>query len=104
MIKVFVSKEEIKIMGHSDYSMTQEDIVCSSASSIFITTVNAIWRFNEKAIIYKHYEDKNDDSLDYSLIIINDYDEITTKLLDNMIDLLKELSKKYPKDIIVKER
>ena len=104
MIKVLVSKEEIKIIGHSDYNLTGEDIVCSSASSIFITTVNAILSFDKKALDYKHYEDLKDDNNDYSLIKIYKHDEITNKLIDNMLDLFQELSQKYPKDIIVKEK
>lgn len=104
MIKVYVSKDEVKICGHSDYEEIGKDIVCSAASSIFITTVNAILKFDNNSISYEHNEDIKNDSNDFSLIKIRKHDEITEKLVNNMVDLLKELSRKYPKDINVKER
>ena len=104
MIKVEVSKNQIKISGHSDYEEFGKDIVCSAASSIFITTVNAIMKINNDSIQYEHKEDINNDNNDYSLINILKHNQVTDKLILNMIDLLKELSMKYPKDIIVKER
>ena len=47
MIKVKVLKEndfykEIIITGHANYDSYGKDIVCSSVSSIVVTTVNAI--------------------------------------------------------------
>ncbi len=104
MIKVFVSKEEIKISGHSDYAELGKDIVCSAVSSIFITSVNAILRIDSDSVVYEHKEDIKNDNNDYSLIKIRKHDRITTILIDNMLDLLKELSIKYPNDIIIKER
>ena len=103
MIKVVVSKEKIKISGHSDYEELGKDIVCSAASSIFTTTVNAVLKFDKDSISYEHKEDIKDDNNDYSMIKILKDDRITNILIDNMIDLLKDLSKQYPKDIIVKE-
>ena len=103
MIKVVVSKDKIKIDGHSSYGEFGKDIVCSAASSIFITTVNAILRFDENSIAYERSEDIKNDNNDYSMIQILKHDRITSELINNMIDLLKDLSKQYPKDIIVKE-
>ncbi len=103
MIKVVKEKEKIKITGHSDYAIEGQDIVCSSTSSIFITTVNAILKFNDKALTYNKYTDSKNDSNDYSEIIIHDNSDITNKLIDNMMELFYDLSKQYPKDIIVKE-
>ncbi len=97
MIKVLKLEDEIKLTGHSDYDELGKDIVCSAVSSIMITTVNAISKFNKKAISYKR-------SNDTSIIKINEKDNITLNLIDNMMELLVELSKKYPKNIIVKER
>lgn len=97
MIKVFKLEDEIKLTGHSDYDTLGKDIVCSAVSSIMTTTVNAILKFNSEAISYKRYSDT-------SIIKINEKDNITMNLIDNMMELLKELSEKYPKNIIVKER
>ena len=97
MIKVFRSNDEIKLTGHSDYDTLGKDIVCSAVSSIMITTVNAILKFDERAISYRRYSDE-------SQIKINKKDKITLLLIDNMMEMLLELSKKYPENIIVKER
>ena len=56
MIKVKVLKEnnfykEITITGHANYDTYGKDIVCSSVSSIVITTVNAIISLNKDIII-----------------------------------------------------
>ena len=96
MIKVFVSKEKIEIHGHSGYDVIGKDIVCSAVSSIVTTTINGILSINNDALKYSY---KND----IMTISINKKDDITIKLIDNMIDLLKSLSKDYPKNIIVKE-
>ena len=97
MIKVFKEKDSIKIVGHSNYDTLGKDIVCSAVSSIMITTVNAISKFNSKAISYERKKDT-------SKIIIISKDDITINLIDNMMELLNDLSKQYPKNIIVKER
>ena len=104
MIKVSVSQDEVKMCGHSDYEEIGKDIVCSAASSIMITTVNAILKIKPSSINYYRHEDTKNVSNDYSLIRIVEHDDIVDKLIENMIDLLKDLSKKYPKDINVKER
>jgi len=98
MIKVIVEKEKINIIGHSDYDDLGKDIVCSAVSSILVTTVNAIYKLSEKSISYIR-----DDENNMSTIIIKKKDEITSKLLENMIELLKSLEKDYPKNINVKE-
>ncbi len=94
MIKVQIKSSSIAIKGHSGYAESGFDIVCSSVSSIVITTVNAIITFNEDAIKYKKKE---------GLVIIDimKKDETTIKLLDNMINLLEELASDYPKNVKV---
>ena len=57
MIKIKVLKEndfykEISITGHANYDTYGKDIVCSSVSSIVITTVNAIISLDKDAINY----------------------------------------------------
>ena len=92
MIKVKVWKKNISILGHADYADYGEDIVCASASSIVICSVEAIANFNIKAIDVKQSENKTE-------IFINSEDNITKKLVNNMLNCLKELEKKYPKNI-----
>ena len=96
MIKVYVSNEKIEIHGHSGYDVVGKDIVCSAVSSIVTTTINGILSINNDALKYSY----NNDIM--TIEIIN-RDDITDKLINNMIDLLKDLSKDYPKNIIVKE-
>ncbi len=96
MIKVLVSKKKIEIKGHSNYDTLGKDIVCSAVSSIVTTTINGIISINETAINYKYQDDT-------MVISVLKDDEITYKLLNNMIDLLKSLAKDYPKNINVKE-
>lgn len=92
MIKVKVGKKNISILGHAGYAEYGEDIVCASISSIVICSVEAIANFNINAIDIKQTKDKLD-------IIINSEDDTTTKLINNMLNCLKELEKKYPKNI-----
>ena len=96
MIKVFVSKEKIELHGHSGYDIVGKDIVCSAVSSIVTTTINGILSINSDALKYSY---KND----VMTIEILNRDNVTDKLINNMIDLLKDLSRDYPKNIIVKE-
>jgi len=96
MIKVLKKENIIEIVGHSNYDNLGKDIVCSAVSSIVTTTINGIISIDEKAISYNYKNDK--------MTISNlKKDEITDKLLNNMIDLLKSLAKDYPKNINVKE-
>jgi len=94
MIKVLKEMDKITISGHANYSETN-DIVCASVSSIMYTTVNAILNINDKAI---SFEDDNSKCT----IIVNNHDDITDKLLDNMLMLLDELKDKYPSNIEIK--
>ncbi len=95
MIKVKVeekNKEVNKVMitGHALYDDYGKDIVCASVSSIVITTVNAILRIEKDAIFV---EEKP------FVIEVKKSTEITKKLIENMISLLKELERDYPKNI-----
>ena len=95
MIKINISKDEITIKGHSGYSEAGSDIVCASVSSILITTVNALLSIDEDCVSYK-------ESDGYLNLKINKHDEVIDKLIDNMINLLKELEKQYKKNIEIR--
>lgn len=97
MIKIDVKKksdliEKVTIQGHSGYSESGSDIVCASVSSISITSVNAILKFDENAIFYKQDEG-------FLEIEVNKHDKTIDLLLENMIELLEELASNYSKYI-----
>ena len=94
-IKVLKENEKvinIEIKGHTNYENIGKDIVCASISSIVTTTVNAIIRINEEAILY-------DIKDGYMNIQILNHDKYIDILITNMIDLLKELTNNYPKNV-----
>ena len=96
MIKVNIKAKDgninsIKISGHAGYDVSGKDIVCAAVSSITITTINALIRLDENAIDYV----QNDDLT----VIVKKHDEVTSVLIQNMIDLLQELEKDYKKNI-----
>lgn len=92
MIKIKVGKKNISILGHANYDDYGKDIVCASVSSIVICSVEAISQFDINAVDIKQSNDKLE-------IIINKEDNTTQKLINNMLNCLKELEKKYPKNI-----
>ena len=86
---------EITMEGHAMYDVHGKDIVCASASSILITTVNAIHSFDNDAITVNQ---KN-----MVTITIKKHDSVTDGLINNMITLLKDLEKQYKKNIKINE-
>ena len=96
MIKVLRSKKNISITGHAMYDDFGKDIVCSAVSSIVITSLNGILSINPSALIYNNSKDGLE-------IEIKSFDDITLKLIDKMMELLKKVSNDYPKNIQVKE-
>ena len=99
MIKVNYTKEndyykKIEVLGHALYDDLVKDIVFSAVSSITTTSVNAVIRLNEKTIKYMI-------SSKGLVIDILEEDYVTNTLMDNMINLLKELETDYPKNISV---
>lgn len=100
MIKAYFKKDNniitnIRIEGHAMYDDYGKDIVCAGVSTSLIVTVNAILKFDKEAIKY-------DNNGVFTLENIKK-DEITNKLLDNLLDSLKELSSTYKDNINVKE-
>ena len=92
MIKVEVTKKDISITGHAMYDDYGKDIVCAAVSSIVMTSVEGIASIKEDAIDVKEQKEK-------LTITINSQDDVTTKLINTMLNLLNELQKKYPKNI-----
>ena len=97
MIKIKVTKDIISILGHANYDDYGKDIVCSAVSSIVMCSIEAIATFDETAINVKETKDRLD-------ILINKTDDITSKLINNMLKCLKEIEKQYPKNIQINDR
>ena len=97
MIKVncVVSKdliEKISIKGHADYDTLGKDIVCAAVSSIVTTTINNIIALEENTIKYDTKEGN------VCITVLRNSD-VTNKLLNVLIDMLKELATDYPQNI-----
>jgi len=91
MIKVVYSSNSLIVTGHANYDDYGKDIVCASVSSLIICTVNGIYSLNKNSILYK------DDSNTIEIKILDD--ENALKLFNNLILMLKDLAKDYPKNI-----
>ena len=100
MIKVTIEKESAKfkkvsILGHAMYDDYGKDIVCSAVSSIITTTVNGILMLDKESLSYLV-------SKKGMIIDIKNTGNTTQILIDNMVNLLKDLEKKYPENISFK--
>ena len=93
MIKVIYNEgyKNLKITGHAGYADKGKDIVCASASSIILTSINLAIEFNKDV--------KYTDNLNKIEIINNTNDENVTKVFSNMIVSLEELERQYPDNI-----
>jgi uncharacterized protein YsxB (DUF464 family) len=96
VIKINIERDNDKIKkiiitGHANYDESGKDIVCAAVSATVITTVNHILSLSKTI---EHIEAK--DSL--TVNVIKD-DDVTQKLLNNMISMLNELENDYPKYI-----
>jgi len=88
------SIKRVSVLGHAMYDDFGKDIVCSSVSTCVITTVNGILSIDEEFLEVEENTGK-------IIIDVLGKNEILEKLLQNMIDILSELSSKYPKNIMV---
>lgn len=93
MIKVKKDKNIITISGHANYDKYGNDIVCSSVSSIVYTTINGILNLNSNSL-------KVTDNNTLTIEVLSN-DEVTTKLIDNMMLLLEDVKLQYPKNISI---
>lgn len=97
MINIKITKEndfvkEVIIKGHSGYDEIGKDIVCASVSSIATTTLNAIIRLDSDLVDYKSQDG-------FLEIKLKKNDRVINILMNNMIDLFKDLVEDYPKNI-----
>lgn len=91
MIKVVYSSNSLIVTGHANFDDYGKDIVCASVSSLITCTVNGIYSLNKNSILYK------DDSNMTEIKILDD--ENALKLFNNLILMLEDLAKDYPKNI-----
>ena len=98
MIKVNIigKNDKIEILGHAMYDDFGKDIVCAGVSSVVITTINGILTFNKDYLKYEVGKDKFE-------IEILTHNEIVDNLINNMINMLKELEIDYPKNINIRK-
>ena len=82
----------VSIKGHADYDTYGKDIVCAAVSSIVTTAINSILALTPDEIKY----DTHDGNV--SITVVGD-DDIAQKLLNVMLNMLKELARDYPKNI-----
>lgn len=100
MIKVRISKKnneisKIIISGHALYDDYGKDIVCAAVSSTIITTINGILLINDTIDC-----EQINNEITINVLKSN---EITFKLLENMINNLRELETEYENNIDIKE-
>ena len=81
--------------GHANYDDYGKDIVCAAASSIVITTINAILEIDKTWIDYSLNEELT--------VTVRKDNNILNKLIDNMVNMLKELENDYQENIKIKE-
>ena len=96
MIKIRIKDKEIIITGHANYDEYGKDIVCASVSSIVITSINASLRIDKEFLTYKEEKDK------LTINIIGDNNNALL-VIENMIEMLKELALTYKKNIKIEE-
>jgi len=96
MIKINIKGniDEITVKGHANYDEYGKDIVCASVSSILITSVNAIVRIDNESIDYNE--------LNGVYIKVLKHTDVIDKLLINLVELLSDLEKQYPKYIEIR--
>ena len=100
MLRIQITRDgdnikKIILKGHANYSDYGTDIVCAAASATYLCTINAIFSINNEALLVHEEESKK-------TVTVLTNDDITTKLIDNMIRCFLSLEKKYPKNITVK--
>jgi uncharacterized protein len=101
MIRIKVLKknnniEKITFRGHANYAEYGKDIVCAAASATVLTTINGILSLDSSTIDVI----QKDNNIDISIIKHNN---ISDKLLSNMLNSLKTIKSNYPKNIEIIE-
>ena len=96
-VEFFEDKSGFEIRGHSGYKQSGSDIICASVSSAAYMTANTISEIIGSEI---DAEEKSG----YMKILIKDKNDRTDAIVDGLKLHLTELSKQYPKYVIIKKR
>ena len=99
MIKINIKRSnkkvyELVIKGHANYDDMGKDIVCAAVSTMAETTVNNIIVLDESI----DYEENSG----YLKIRVLKDTEVNEKLLNNLVMMLEDLQKEYPKNIEIR--
>ena len=97
MIKVIIENNKIEVKGHANYDEYGKDIVCASVSTLVAKTINDSIDVDKDSILYEEEENK-------IKIEIKNNNEIVKKLINNMVLMLEDLEKDYPKNIKILRR
>ena len=92
MIVVTASSNRITATGHARYAQQGKDIVCAAVSSIVTTTINNVIALEDDTIKYDTKEGN-------VCITVLRNSKVTDKLLNVMLNMLKELATDYPQNI-----
>ena len=84
--------KKVRVTGHANYDDYGKDILCASVSSIVITSINLILKMDYKCISVIQKEGLID------LTVLKEEKDVN-RILENMLDMLKELSKDYEKNV-----
>ena len=100
MIKIKVDYKEnfissFKVSGHANYDEYGKDIVCSSVSSIVITSINLALKLKDNAVSVK----QSSGLIDAKVLV---FDDVINKVFVNMIDMLQELENDYKDNIKIR--
>ena len=96
MIKVYIKNKKIIITGHALYDEYGRDIVCAAVSSIVITSINGALKVENNSLVYNEEDSK-------LTIDIKSNNKNVLLIIENMIEMLKELSLTYKKNIKIIE-
>ena len=91
MIKIKYTKDSLELTGHAGYADYGKDIVCASVSTLIACSINNMKSIDKDSVDYK-----DDGSKITIKVFNNDYSNI---IFDNLIQMLEELAKDYPKNI-----
>jgi uncharacterized protein YsxB (DUF464 family) len=86
--------EQIVIKGHANYSEKGKDIVCASATTILIYSLNLIEKLGLK-ITYQLEEG-------YSKLVNDANNELVDKIFETIEYSFNSLYEEYPKNIFIK--
>ena len=91
MIRIKYTNESLELTGHAGYADYGKDIVCASVSTLVVCSINNMKSIDEDSVDYK--DDGNKITIK---VFNNNYSKI---IFENLIQMLEELAKDYPKNI-----